>query len=198
MPRSSPPGRRFVSIASLAIVLVLVAVGGAWLFAGSEAPTLGGPFNLVDGEGKPVSDRDFRGRFMLVYFGYTMCPDVCPTTLNQVAEALNKLGARAERVQPVFITLDPERDTPAVLKQYTAAFTPRLVGLTGTSEQVAQVAKEYRVYYAIHRTASGSQDYTVDHSSVLYLMDPNGRFVAPIRADESADQIAADLSRQIS
>lgn len=185
-------------IASLAIVLLSLAAGGAWLFARGGAPTLGGPFSLVDGQGKPVSDRDFRGRFMLVYFGYTMCPDVCPTTLNQVAEALDKLGPKAERVQPVFITLDPERDTPAVVKQYTAAFTPRLVGLTGTSEQIAQVAREYRVYYAIHRTGNGSQDYTVDHSSVLYLMDPNGRFVAPIRADGTADQIAADLSREFS
>ena len=132
---------------------------------------------------------------MLVYFGYTFCPDVCPTTLNEVADALDRLGGKADRLQPIFITVDPKRDTPAVVKQYVAAFTPRLIGLTGSDEQIAKVAQEYRVYYAEHRTGPGPNDYTMDHSSVLYLMGPDGKFIAPIRADEDGAQMAADLDQ---
>jgi len=159
---------------------------------------IGGPFALVDGDGHTVTDGDFRGKYLLVYFGYTYCPDVCPTTLNAVAGALDRLGKKAERLQPLFITVDPRRDTPAVIKQYTAAFTPRLLGLTGTATQIAAVAKEYRVYYAEHRTGPGPDDYSVDHSSILYLMGPDGRFVAPIRADETGAEIAADLNKLVS
>ncbi len=180
------------------MAVVLIAAATLWLTAGNGGPTIGGPFNLVNGDDKPVTDRDFRGRYMLVYFGYTFCPDVCPTTLNQVAGALDQLGPRADRVQPIFISVDPGRDTPAVVKQFAAAFTPRLMGLTGTPEQIAQVAKEYRVYYAIHRTGSGPNDYTVDHSSILYLMDPAGRFLAPIPADGTAAEIAASINHYVS
>jgi protein SCO1/2 len=135
---------------------------------------------------------------MLVYFGYTFCPDVCPTTLNEVSEALDHLGAKADRLQPIFITVDPKRDTPAVVRQYVAAFTPKLLGLTGTPDQIAKVANEYRVYYAEHRTGPGPNDYTMDHSSVLYLMGPDGQFIAPIRTDETGPEIAADLGKLIS
>ncbi len=132
---------------------------------------------------------------MLVYFGYTFCPDVCPTTLNAVADAMDKLGPAAARIQPLFITVDPKRDTPAVVKQYTAAFGPNIEGLTGTPAEIAQVAKEYRVYFAEHRTGPGPNDYSMDHSSVLYLMSPSGTFVAPVRADQSGDEIAANLKK---
>lgn len=159
--------------------------------------SIGGPFTLTDSAGKTVTDRDFRGKFMLVYFGYTFCPDVCPTTLNQVAVALDKLGAKADRVQPLFVTVDPGRDTPEAMRQYTAAFTPRLLGLTGTPEQIAVVAKEYRVYYAEHRTGPSPLDYTMDHSSILYLMGPDGNFVAPIRADEDGAEMAADIGKLV-
>ena len=135
---------------------------------------------------------------MLVYFGYTFCPDVCPTTLNEVADAMDKLGPKADRVQPIFISVDPKRDTPEVVKQYAAAFGSRLIGLTGTAEQIAAVAKEYRVYYAERRTGPGPNDYSMDHSSVLYLMDPDGKFVAPIRPDENGTEMAADISRLMS
>ena len=135
---------------------------------------------------------------MLVYFGYTFCPDVCPTTLNQVAEALEKLGPKADRVQPLFITVDPKRDTPPVVQQFVSAFTPRLIGLTGTPEEIAKVAKEYRVYYAVHENGGSPGDYTVDHSSILYLMGPSGNFVAPIRADESGAEIATNIARYLS
>jgi protein SCO1/2 len=193
-----------VGVACLALILFAV---GALLLAerhrgdlqAASAPSgIGGPFTLVDGDGRQVTDRDFRGKYLLVYFGYTSCPDVCPTTLNEVAAAMEKLGPKAARVQPLFITVDPERDTPDVMKRYAAAFSPRIVGLTGTPEEIASVSREYRVYYAAHRTGNAQGDYTVDHSSILYLMGPDGRFVAPIRTDEMADEMAADVSKNLS
>ena len=185
-------------IGLLVAVLLLGTGAFMWLSGGGTASLVGGPFVLENGDGKPVTDRDFRGKFMLVYFGYTYCPDVCPTTLNEVANALDHLGASANRLQPIFITVDPERDTPAVMKQYTAAFTPRLLGLTGTPEQIAKVAQEYRVYYAKHRTGPGPNDYSMDHSSILYLMGPDGKFIAPLRADEPGTQMATDLAKLMS
>jgi len=182
-------------------ILVAVLLLGAGVFvclSGGPPSLLGGQFTLEDGTGKQVSDRDFRGKYMLVYFGYTFCPDVCPTTLNEVADAMDRLGAKADRLQPIFITVDPKRDTPAVVKEYAAAFSPRLIGLTGTPEQIAKVAKEYRVYYAEHRTGPGPNDYSMDHSSILYLMGPDGRFVAPIRSDEGGEELAKDLGKLMS
>ncbi len=182
------------------VVAVLIMGSGAffWLSGGGSASLVGGPFTLEDGAGKQVSDRDFRGKYMLVYFGYTFCPDVCPTTLNEIADALDHLGTKANELQPIFITVDPKRDTPAVVKQYTASFSPKLIGLTGTPEQIAAVAKAYRVYYAEHRTGPGPNDYSMDHSSILYLMGPDGKFIAPVRADESGKDMAADLSKLLS
>ncbi len=181
-----------------AALLVVLIVGGIALWGSlGGAPSIGGPFTLTNGDGRQVTDRDFRGRWALIYFGYTFCPDVCPTTLNQVAEAMGALGPKAARLQPVFISVDPARDTPAVVKQYVAAFTPKLVGLTGSPDEISQVAKEYRVYYAIHKTGGNPGEYTVDHSSILYLVDPDGRFVAPIRADSSGSEMAAALSRYL-
>ena len=180
-----------------ALLLVLMVAGVVFWGGGVGAPSIGGPFRLTNGDGRTVTDRDLRGHWALIYFGYTFCPDVCPTTLNQVAEAMDALGPKANQIEPVFITVDPGRDTPAVVKQYTQAFTPKLLGLTGTPEEIAQVAREYRVYYAIHKTGSGPGDYTVDHSSILYLVDPDGRFVAPIPADSSGREMAAALSRYL-
>ena len=202
MPKSAkrPVRRIFPAIGiGLAVLAGIAVLAGWWPGASSPPPgmAIGGPFTLTDGAGKTVTDRSFRGKYMLVYFGYTFCPDVCPTTLTQVADALDKLGARADQVQPLFITVDPARDTPLVVGQYAAAFGPRLDGLTGTAEQIATVAKEYRVYYAPHRTGPNPGDYTMDHSSILYLMDPQGRFDGIIRADESADAMAADLSKLV-
>jgi protein SCO1/2 len=179
-------------------VLLLGAAATMWLGGSSPiGPAIGGPFALTDTNGKRFTDKDLKGSYALVYFGYTFCPDVCPTTLNQVAEALDRLGPKAEHIRPVFITIDPARDTPAVMKQYVSAFSPRLVGLTGSDAEIGTVAKEYRVYYAPHRTGDGPGDYTMDHSSVLYLLGPDGKFIAPIRADDNAEQIAAQLSKQI-
>ncbi|HET6308665.1 MAG TPA: SCO family protein [Rhodopila sp.] len=184
-----------------ALLVVLLAGAGAFLYlvqSGSNGQiTIGGPFTLQDGTGHTVTDRDFRGKYMLVYFGYTFCPDVCPTTLTAVADAMDKLGPLAARIQPLFITVDPKRDTQAVVQQYAAAFGPSIKGLTGTPAQIAQAAKVYRVYFAEHRTGPGPNDYAMDHSSVLYLMDPDGKFVAPLRADQSGDQMAADLKKLV-
>jgi len=198
MPKPSLPR---LAIAGLAVVAALLVGAGVLLLDGGDTPTqpsIGGAFTLAGPDGKPVTDRDFRGRYMLVYFGYTTCPDVCPTTLSEMASALDKLGPKAARVQPLFITVDPARDTPAVMRQYTAAFSPRLEGLTGTPEQVKAVAQEYRVYYARHDTGPGPNDYGMDHSSVLYLMGPDGAFVAPLRADEDAAAMAADIAKHVS
>ncbi len=200
---STRPRVRLAIAATLIVVLLAGAGVTLWVtvFQPNAAvlagASIGGPFTLTDSAGKTVTDRDFRGKFMLVYFGYTFCPDVCPTTLNQVAVALDKLGAKADRIQPLFVTVDPRRDTPEAMRQYTAAFTPRLLGLTGTPEQIAVVAKAYRVYYAEHRTGPGPLDYTMDHSSILYLMSPDGTFVAPIRADEDGAAMAADIGKLV-
>ena len=194
----APPRRALYAVMGLLLAALLLGVGGFMWFSGdtgSGGLGIGGPFALQDGSGKTVTDRDFRGQYMLVYFGYTFCPDVCPTTLNAVADAMDKLGPDASKVRTVFITVDPKRDTPAVVGKYAAAFGPHVVGLTGTPEEIAQVAREYRVYYAEHRTGPGPNDYAMDHSSVLYLMDPKGAFVAPVRADQSGDQMAAALRR---
>jgi protein SCO1/2 len=196
----TPPRSRLIFPAAAFVVLLAVGVG-AWFFMAhgetSGIGAIGGPFTLVDGTGKTVSDRDFRGRFMLVYFGYTFCPDVCPTTLNAVAGALDALGPKADRLQPLFITVDPGRDTPKVVHDYAAAFSPRIEGLTGTPEQIEKVATEYRVYYAPQRSAGAGDNYTVDHSSIIYLMDQNGHFIVPIRADEPAKQMAADIAKYL-
>jgi len=197
-PGGRPPTLLYGIIALVVAVLILGTGAFVWLSQGGTASLVGGPFTLLDGDGRQVTDRDYRGKYMLVYFGYTYCPDVCPTTLNEVADAMDRLGAQADRLQPIFITVDPKRDTPAVVKQFAAAFTPRLIGLTGSAEQSAKVTQAYRVYYAERRTGTGPNDYTMDHSSVLYLMGPDGRFIAPIRADASGAQMATDLAKYMS
>ncbi len=186
---------------SVLAMLLLAGAGYLWLKTGGSGEqvaigqaAIGGPFTLVNAAGKPVTDRDLLGKYLLVYFGYTYCPDVCPTTLATVANALDKLSAKADRVQPLFITVDPKRDTPSVVGRYTAAFGPRLMGLTGTSEQIAAAEKEYRIYAAEHRTGPGPNDYGIDHSSILYLMGPDGHFIAPIRADQDATAMATDIA----
>ena len=196
-----PPNRVLYALVGLLVAVMLLGTGAYMFLAGGGQPVamgVGGPFSLIDGDGKPVTDQTWRGKYMLVYFGYTFCPDVCPATLNNVADALDKIGPKADRVQPLFVTIDPKRDLPAVVKQYAAAFGPKMIGLTGSAEQVAAVARAYRVYYAEHRTGAGPDDYTMDHSSVMYLMGPDGRFVAPIRADGSGPEIAAMLAKLIS
>ncbi|MGH7047928.1 MAG: SCO family protein [Stellaceae bacterium] len=152
---------------------------------------IGGPFRLVDQNGRTVTNTALEGRWLLVYFGYTHCPDVCPTTLNNIAVALHDLGPKSAEVRPVFITIDPARDTPQTLKNYIAAFDAPILALTGNAEQIAQAASDYRVYYAKHPEPDG--DYSMDHSSIIYVMDPKGRFSASLNAEEAPAQMAARL-----
>ena len=158
--------------------------------------TIGGPFTLSTPDGTTVTDQTYRGKWLLVYFGYTFCPNSCPTTLLEVATALKKLGPHALQVQPLFITVDPERDTPKVMQQYTASFDPRIVGLTGTQQQIAAAAQEYGVYYLRHPNGPGTDDYVMDHSTYLYVMDPQGKFVRAFDTNTSGDRIA-DVLREL-
>jgi protein SCO1/2 len=156
---------------------------------------VGGPYALIDQDGKPRSSADFHGRYQLIYFGYSFCPDVCPTTLALMAAALDKMGEDQNRIVPVFITVDPDRDKPAVLKKYLAAFGPRFVGLTGSPQQIAQVEKEYRVYAKKQALQGGN--YGMDHSSVIYLVGPRGRLVSFYDEAASPDDLAKDLKQKI-
>jgi protein SCO1 len=160
----------------------------------STATQLGGPFTLTDQNGMQRSDTDFRGKYMLIFFGYTYCPDVCPTTLAVMSAALDMMGPRAERIVPVFVTVDPNRDTPEAMKTYLSAFGARWVGLTGTPDEIAAMAKAYRVYYRVN--AGEGDNYTVDHSGVVYLMKPDGSYLANYSLANSPDTMAADLTRR--
>lgn len=156
---------------------------------------VGGPFKLVDQDGKTRTDADFHGRFALIYFGYSYCPDVCPTTLALMASARDKLGPKAARVVPMFITVDPERDTPKILKPYMKSFGADFVGLTGDMAHIKAVAREYRVYIAKHKLPGGN--YAMDHSGVVYLMGPDGKFVTYYEDTLGPDGIADDLKRRL-
>ena len=159
----------------------------------TSSVTIGGPFSLTAPDGTTVTDQTYRGKWLLVYFGYTFCPNTCPTTLLEIAAALEKLGLDAAKVQPIFITVDPERDTPDVMAKYTQSFDPRIAGLTGTPAQIAAVAQEYGVYYVPHKSGDSVDDYVIDHSTYLYVMGPRGQFVQAFDANTPADRIAADL-----
>ncbi len=155
---------------------------------------IGGPFRLTDADGRIVTDASFRGKWMLVYFGYTHCPDACPTALQDIANALDGLSPAARaKVVPVFITIDPARDTPSVMQTYVSGFGPSFVALSGDPAAIAQAEKEYRVYAAKHPTGDG--DYEMDHSSIIYVMDPQGRFVANFTHETSPVQMADKLKQ---
>jgi protein SCO1/2 len=157
---------------------------------------VGGPFALIDHTGKPRTDADFRGRLLLVYFGFTYCPDICPADLQNVGLALDKLGPTAEAVQPLFITVDPERDTPAHLAEYVTMFHPRLIALTGDAASIRKAADAYKVYYAKVMNEAGT-DYTVDHTAFIYLMGADGRYLGFFPPSTEADRIAETIGRQL-
>jgi protein SCO1/2 len=156
---------------------------------------VGGPFQLVDQNGKTVTDADFRGRPFLVFFGFTHCPDICPTTLFEVSEVFNRLGPDAEKVTALFVTVDPERDTPEKLKLYLSSFHPRIQALGGSPEQVEAIKKAYFVF--AKKVPLDGGGYTMDHTSIVYLMDKEGRFIAPFNLKRDADAAAADLKRRL-
>ena len=189
--------------------LLLPLVGAALLVAcapggGESAPLegarIGGPFTLTDQDGQRVSSDRFDGQYRLVYFGYTYCPDICPVDLQQIGLAMKTLEESdpelAARVQPIFITTDPERDTAKVMKEYVAAFHPRLIGLTGTPEEIAAVAKAHGVY-AMKQEAEGSSDYLVNHSRLAMLFGPKGEPIALLPHEKGADAIVAELKRWV-
>jgi protein SCO1/2 len=156
---------------------------------------IGGPFKLTDQNSKPITDQDLKGRPFLVFFGFTHCPDICPTTLFEVSQIFHALGPKAQDVRALFITVDPERDTPAVLKDYLSSFDPRVVGVTGDLAAIATVEKEYRVY--AKKVPLDGGNYTMDHTALVYLMDKNGRFVAPFNMKRRPEEAAADLERYL-
>ena len=157
--------------------------------------SVGGPFRLLDHNGRVVTDANFKGHPFLVFFGFTHCPDICPTALFEMSEVLKRLGPDADKTAALFISVDPERDTPEKLKDYVSSFHPRIIGLTGTPAEIEAVAKAYRAYAKKVPLEGG--DYTMDHSAIVYLMDKEGRFVAPFNLKRSAEQAAADLKRRL-
>lgn len=157
---------------------------------------VGGPFALIDHTGTARTEQDFRGKLLLVYFGFTYCPDVCPADLQNIGLALDQLGAAGGRVQPLFVTLDPERDTPAHLADYVPAFHPRLIGLTGDDAAIRAAADAYKVYYAKVMNEGGN-DYTVDHTAFIYLMGADGRYLGFFPPGTGAERIAEMLRQQI-
>ncbi len=156
---------------------------------------IGGPFTLTDQTGKKVTDKDFRGRYMLVFFGFTACPDICPAGLQLISAALGKIGAKADSVTPIFISVDPARDTPEKIAAYVKNFNDRLVGLTGTPEEVAAVAKAYRVFYQKTPNEAAPADYGMNHTSIIYLMGPDGEYVTHFNPTTDVDAIAAKLNK---
>ncbi len=180
----------------------LVIFLGVFLFAsgqlsgsGPGASAIGGPFRLIDQDGKPITDQDFKGRPFLVFFGFTHCPDICPTTLFEVAEVLRALGPDSGRATALFITVDPERDTPAAIKDYLSSFGPLMRGATGDAAAIAAVEKAYRVY--AKKVPTGNGGYSVDHTALVYLMDKQGRFVAPFSLKRRPEEAAADLRKYL-
>ncbi len=204
-PEPTPFLRRRSGLLAVVVILGALAFAAVQLhqrprLAATPAvptmPAIGGPFALTDQNGNAVTEATFRGKFMLVYFGYTYCPDVCPTTLTDIGAAVDALGAAGDKVVPIFITVDPERDTPEHLKEYLGYFHPRFVGLTGTQEQVTAAAKAYRVYYAKAKSdgaATDALDYMMDHTSIVYLMGPDGKLKAHFPHGTSADAMAKKI-----
>jgi cytochrome oxidase Cu insertion factor (SCO1/SenC/PrrC family) len=201
------PRRRFLGLA----VSLLLACTGWSLRAQSPEETsaarliddlmwnrgpIGGPFALIDHTGKLRTDEDFRGKLLLIYFGYSYCPDVCPTDLQQIGLAVDGLGAGADAVQPLFITLDPERDTALHLADYVPLFHPRLIGLTGSAEQIRRVALAYKVYYA--KYLPDSPNYVIDHSSFIYLVDEAGKYVGFFPPGTTAERMIEIITLNLS
>ena len=179
----------------IACLLVVLVVTDRTPISAVQSSAIGGPFRLTDQDGRTVTEADFKGHPFLVFFGFTHCPDVCPTALFEISEVLRNLGPDAGKVNALFVTVDPERDTPAVLKDYLASFDPHLRGLTGDPDALAAVAKEYRVYYK--KVALDGGDYTMDHTAIVYLMDKDGRFVSPFNLKRKPDVAAAELRKYL-
>jgi len=183
----------FATSLLVGLLVVLWAMGGV---RGVTTPAaIGGPFQLTDQAGAAVTEKDLQGRPTLIFFGFTHCPDVCPTSLFEMSEVLRAMGKDADRVNAWFISVDPERDNAAAMKDYLSSFDPHLRGLTGDPAAVEKVIKEYRVYAKKVPLKDG--DYTMDHTALIYLMDRDGRFVSPFNLNRKPDEAAADLKRYL-
>jgi protein SCO1 len=175
------------------LLIMFWAMGGVSKVA--QPAAIGGPFQLTDQNGKAVTDKSLKGKPTLIFFGYTHCPDVCPTSLFEISEVLRAMGRDADKVNAIFISVDPERDTPAAMKDYLSSFDPHLEGLSGDPAETAKVITSYRVYAKKVPTKDG--DYTMDHTALIYLMDRDGRFVSPFNLKRTPEEAAADLKKYL-
>jgi protein SCO1/2 len=195
------PSRLIVLVAAFAtglaacVALVLVMSGRFADAPALQAAAVGGPFQLIDQDGRPFTDQSLKGKPFLVFFGFTHCPDVCPTALFEVSEIMRGLGPDAARTAALFVSVDPERDTPQVLKDYLSSFDSHVRGLTGDPAAIAAAAKAYRVYYK--KVPLEGDDYTMDHTAVVYLMDKQGRFVAPFNIKRTSAEAVAELRKYL-
>jgi protein SCO1/2 len=199
-------GRLLTVVVAGFLIGAVVGAGALLLTRGASGPhvensgkaLIGGPFALTDQTGKTVTDQDFRGRYMLVFFGFTHCPDICPTELQVMAAALEALSPKErEEIVPVFITLDPERDTPEVMAAYVKNFGSGFVGLTGSPEAIAAAAKVYRIAYSKFQQYKLRSDYTIDHSALVYLMDKNGDYITHFAYGTPAAKLTETLHRYL-
>jgi protein SCO1/2 len=198
-----PSRGQVVFALSALLVALVIGMGALWFTRGgtetvsSGTALIGGPFELTDQAGKRVTDQTFRGKYMLVFFGYTYCPDICPGTLQVVSAALDRLGPAGDDIVPVFVTVDPARDTPDVIREYAKSFHPRLVALTGSEADIAKATRAYRVYYAKAKGTENDKDYLMDHGSFLYLMDKDGKFLKHFGMTTNPDELANGLREAI-
>jgi protein SCO1/2 len=179
-------------LAMLTLALLAGAAGFRWLL-NSHQNTIGGPYELLDTQQRRVTQANFRGHYTVLYFGYTHCIDICPLTLDTLSAALDRLGPEGRTIVPIFISVDPERDTPAVMRNYLARFSPRIVGLSGTPDQLKPVLKAFHV--TVHRRDTKVPDYLIDHTSILYVIDRQNHLVGMIPVDDNVEQMATDLAR---
>lgn len=192
------------NLPAIIALALLVAIGGLVLTIKpgprnaerSAAVLIGGPFKLLGPDNIPITDKSFPGKWLLVFFGYTYCPDVCPATMINIADAIDALGPYAKQIQPLFITVDPARDTPSVLKDYTAHFGPHIIGLSGSANAIADVLKAYRVYAAARPAESGGP-VLFDHSAIIYLMAPTGAYATHFNPSMTGKEMAAKIIEQI-
>jgi protein SCO1 len=191
--------RPLVIVASFAVSLLVGLLIMLWAFGGVRGVTapaaIGGPFQLTDQVGQTVTEQNLKGKPTLIFFGFTHCPDVCPTSLFEISEVLKAMGKDADRVNALFVSVDPERDTAAAMKDYLSSFDPHLKGLTGNPEAVAKVLSAYRVYSKKVPLKDG--DYTMDHTALVYLLDRDGRLVSPFNLKRTPAEAATDLKRYL-
>jgi protein SCO1/2 len=198
------------SVTKPLVVFAVAAAAGALMLIGlllhtdlspkvmtSGRASIGGPFTLVTTNGQSVNDQTYRGKWVLIYFGYTYCPDACPTALNNISVALEKLGASASNLQPIFVTVDPQRDTREVMTEYLKSFDSRILGLTGTKEQIDNVTKEFHLYVSREKSDSDGDSYLVSHSSYIYLMDAHGTFANVIQGAATGDEIVSWVRKEM-